>query len=263
MFDKLKCNLNFFFFKSKRFFNFTRQVYKTLKVQLVYKNFNSSIGFNIITFINNIFIIIKVSNKVMIKILCFIKYFLKDRGLGLTRARIKINVFKPGVSVRCLGFIIMFPRTQLNKFKKGKFKVYKTFFSSKAHFFFSKDIIYLFISKNIIKKQKLVLKSVLQRKIISQNIGKSLDRLNKIIRKFSIYFNLSLQARIQLKALSHYTFVRYQKLFFSKFKSKPKYKSYVRKQYVQKGTIKFKHNFLLKHENIKAYLLRYLFCYQI
>jgi len=96
----------------------------------------------------------------------------------------------------------------------------------------------------------------LQRSAIARDVNKTIKKLNEQVRGFSNYFNVSKQCRISLKTLTNYTFIRFRKILFWKFKSKSKTRTFVSNHFIKKGTICNKNQVLLQYENIRPYGLR-------
>jgi hypothetical protein len=122
---------------------------------------------------------------------------------------------------------------------------------------YSRASIFLCINKNAVTRQKEILKELLQRKNIPWTVNRFIQKLNEQIRGFSNYFNLTKQTGIQMKALSNYIYLRFKKLLYGKFHSKPKTRTFVRQSFLKRGTIVYNNkNILLKYEGVRPFGMR-------
>jgi hypothetical protein len=189
------------------------------------------------------------------KVVSVLRHFLRSRGLSFkTLEKSKLSItFKPGTKIKFLGFDFYPPNYKNIIFKKGKFtKIRTTGRADKSRLCDSTSAsVFLVISKQTLKNQTTKLKKLLERNVTSWGINRFITKINEHIKDFSKKYNVSTQAKYQLKKLSNYVYLRFVKILFTKFKSKCKAKKYVTQTFLTQRSITFKKIKLLKYEDIR------------
>lgn len=222
------------------------------------RNLKIGVKVNTVCFLGNVVIISNLRLKQLNKITSSFKWFLNERGLILqSSTNSKYNfTFQPATKINYLGFTIQYSNFKNIIFRMGKSNKYKSFFlklqntNLKTH---NQALTFLNIGKEALNRQKSCIRGLLQRRIIPKSPRCIINMLNQQIIKFSNYFNLSKQTKVQLKKLSHSTYLKIKRRLYQKFTSKPKTRTYVRQKFLINNTIIDNNIKLLKYENFKPY----------
>ena len=165
--------------------------------------------------------------------------FLNRRGLEIKNSSVfQGKRFKPGSSIKYLGFSFKYPNLNKASFDRGKYA--KLEFSpmsiaNKTFTRYSRSGPYLLIQKQYMKKLKDSLKIQLNRKNSYLLVEIVIDQVNTILRGALNYYNVTATTKKQLLPLNGLLHKLFYKYLLRKFSSTPKIYFFIRTNFVSQN----------------------------
>jgi hypothetical protein len=195
-----------------------------------------SIKVRVYRYVDDILIIGKTSQEQFLDMYERLVLFLKDRGLNLKNKKNLVEVFLPRAKFEFLGFQFQYPGYKNSEIYRWKYTCYSfsepyTALQGVCSVQRRNNLIITIRSmfyKSIISRFKLLF----SRYCVELPVKVLIRNYNKLLTEVVPYFGLTKSIKIQLMKINHLAFLKFKKLLFRKFSSRPKLKTFVRTKYL-------------------------------
>jgi len=182
--------------------------------------------------------------------------FLSHRGLTVRNASIFQGYsFKPGSSVKYLGFKFIFPNSKVSLIDRGVYtrKIYSPLLTGYTNLIKCAQRRLLLIIEPVYMKQiKNKIKLLLSSKYVCLPVARMIANINLILSKFLNYFNITVDTNKQVACLNNLIHVLFYKYLLRKFSSTPKIYSTIIRNFKHRGSFRVKGQVLLKTYQVKS-----------
>jgi hypothetical protein len=236
---------------------------KKLETNPTYKRINPSVKLFCMRYVDDILIFGKFSWDQSRSLQSALETFLIDRGLKIKDSISKTFIaFKPGTSFKYLNFKFVFPNIKASKLNHGRFTKRKVTPTTAGWISMSRknrSVPFIIIDPDRYIRIKSTLREQLSRKNIPLSVGIMIEKLNQILRGAMNYYSVTETIRRQVSPLNNFIHKRFYKYLLSKYSSKPKVYTYIKKNFIVKSHfISLEGKTLLNIKNIRPYGGRHL-----
>jgi len=182
--------------------------------------------------------------------------FLNNVGLEIENSsQFQGKLFEPGNSFEYLGFKFIYPNLRKSKtFDKGKFTKFKITpmnLAQNVKSRYSNSNIFLLVSKPSLQKFKDNLKKQLSKKHSFLGVDSMIDSLNRMMRGFLNYYNITSTISSQLLPVNDLLHKSFYKYLLRKFSSTPKIYTYIKENFKEGKRFSSKGKVLLRVNDVK------------
>ena len=189
-----------------------------------------------VRYADDILILAKCSQENINKIQELLIKFLNNVGLEIKNSsELQGKLFQPGDSFVYLGFKFVYPDLRKSKtFDNGKFtksKITPMRLAQNVTSRYSNSGIFLLVSKPALQKFKDHLKKQLSKKFSFLSVEQMIDSLNKLVRGFLNYYNITSTISQQLLPINDLLHKSFYKYLLRKFSSTPKIYTFIKENF--------------------------------